>query len=427
MFTIMKRCIVFICLSIFMATAAKAQTAAMTDSSLTYVPGEGLYLKLGKQESSKFNLITTVQSGLQYNRLDSGNTITNSNRLSLNLVRVTFNASVLKDKVSMSFSTDFTGVTPILEGWIAFSVMKKHGKFFFGQKQAHTNNRLAMADERFAHNVGQTLSGKSNDGVVYGGLMQSFVGSTREGGLFLETNFGNKEWKVYPSISITTGEGQNFFGTQSNTGFKYGGRIDVLPMGDFIKNNAFIAEDIYREPKPKLAIGAAASYNVKVSSPIGSDNAIIAGIYNKSGTADFANYGKLVADVIFKSNGFAFVGEYINGTVRGKELYTNASATSQFTTEMASKYYNMGSAFNVQSSYVTKAGWSVGARYSNVKPEYNITGSLVHQQDWLTFTLNKYMKGNAVKAGFNATYLSDQSITTSSKRWMGNLAIQISL
>jgi hypothetical protein len=422
----MKRFLLFICSSFCLTAALQAQTTAMTDSSLTYVTGEGLWLKLGKQESTKFNILTTVQSGLQYNRLDSGGSITNSNRLSLNLVRFTFNGSVLRDKVSMSISTDFTGVTPILEGWIAFSMMKRHGKLYFGQKQAHTNNRLAMADERFAHNVGQTLAGKSNDGVVYGGLMQNLVGATREGGLFLETNFGKSQgWKFYPSVSITTGEGQNFFGTQTNTGFKYGGRLDVLPMGDFIKNNAFIAEDIYREPKAKLAVGVAASYNVKASSPIGSDNAIIAGIYNKGGTADFANYGKIVADFVFKSNGFALVGEYTNGTVRGKELYTNASATTQFTTETASRYYNLGSAYNVQTSYVTKGGWSVGGRYTNIQPEFSATTSLVHQQDWFTFTLNKYLKGNAVKAGFNATYLNDKTLST--KKWLGNLAIQISL
>jgi hypothetical protein len=424
----MKRFILLLSSAFFIANGLLAQTTAITDSSLTYVPGEGVYLKLGKQESNKFNLNATVQSGLQINKLDSANTTINSNRFSLNLVRVAFTASVMRDKVSMGFVTDFTGVTPILEGWIAFSMMNKHGKLYFGQKQTHTNNRLAMADERYAHNLGQTLAGKSNDGVVYGGLMQYFVGATREGGLFLETNFGKSNgWKFYPSVSITTGEGQNFFGTQTNTGFKYGGRIDVLPMGDFIKNNAFIAEDIYHEPKPKLAIGVAASYNVKAASPIGSDNATIVGIYNKAGTADFANYAKMVADVIFKSNGFAIVGEYVNGTVRGKELYTNAAATTQFTEETASKYYNLGSAFNLQTSYVTKNGWSVGARYANIKPEFTNAISLVRQQDWYTFTLNKYMKGNAVKAGLNVTYLSDNIITSTTKRWMINLAIQISL
>ena len=77
----------------------------------------------------------------------------------------------------------------------------------------------------------------------------------------------------------------------------------MLPFGDFIKNNAFIAHDIYREHKPKLAVGFAASYNVKASSAIGTDNAQITGIYNKSGVADYANYTKVVADFIFKQNG----------------------------------------------------------------------------------------------------------------------------
>lgn len=396
---------------------------AQTDSSITYTAGEGLSIKLGKAESTKFNISGTIQSGFQYSRLDS----VNNTRLSLNLVRFAFNASVLRDKVSMSLVTDFTGVSPILEGWIAFPVFKK-GKLYIGQKQTHTNNRLAMADEKFAHNVGQTLAGRSNDGIVYGGLMQNFVGATREGGVFAETNFSiGGKWKIYPSISITTGEGQNFFDQQGNTGFKYGGRLDVLPFGDFTRNNAFIAEDVYREPQPKLAIGFAASYNVKASSPIGSENATIGGIYNKKGITDFANYGKLVADFIFKSKGFSLIGEYVNGTVHGEELYTNPGATNQLTEEIASKYYNTGSAYNIQTAYVTREGWSVGGRYTHIRPEFKSTTSLVQQQDWFTFSFNKFMMSNAVKAGLNVTYVKEDRITDQSKKWMGNLAIQISL
>lgn len=410
-------------LSLFIVQAVNAQ-----DSSLTYVTGEGLYLKLGKAGSSQFNLINTVQTGFQYNYIDDGSAINRSNRLSLNLVRTSFTASLLKGKVSMGIATDYTGTSPILEGWVGFSLINKNSKLYFGQRQTHTNNRLAMADERFAQNVGQTIQGKSNDGIVYGGLMQNFVGATREGGLFLETRFAlNNRWVIYPSASITTGEGQNFFTTQENTGFKYGGRIDVLPMGDFIKNNAFIAEDIYREPKPKLAIGIAASYNVKSSSPIGSENGIISGIYDKNGEVDFANYGKLATDFIFKSNGFSLVGEYINGTIHGKELYTDAAGSNKFTEQTANAFYNLGSAYNVQTAYVTKGGWSVGGRYAHIEPEFKEVTSLVRDQDWYTFTLNKYLKNNAIKAGLNVTYLSDNFITNKAKQWIGNLALQISL
>lgn len=408
------------CSLLLLVSGAKAQN----DSSITYVAGEGLYIRLGKANGARFNVLTTVQSGFQYNHFDS----VSSNRLSLNLVRLAFTASVLRDKVSMGLVTDFTGVSPILEGWLGFSVFSSKGRFYIGQRQTPTNNRLAMADERFAQSMGQTLAGKSNDGVVYGGLMQNFTGATREGGIFLETNFPvGGQWIICPSLSVTTGEGQNFFGTQENTGFKYGGRLDILPFGNFTKNNAFIAEDIYREPAPKLAVGIAASYNVKASSPTGSENAVIGGIYDKKGMAAFADYGKLVADFIFKVKGFSLAGEYVNATVHGNELYTNAGATNQFTAETASGYYNLGSAYNVQTAYVTATGWSVGGRYTRVQPEFKTATSLVRGQRWYTVSFNKFMKNNALKAGLNVTYLKENYLTTESKKWLGNLAIQISL
>lgn len=406
---------------------AQKPGALEADSTLTYVNGEGLHLKLGKGEGTKFNLLTTVQSGLSFNRFDSTNFKRNSNRLSLNLVRVSLQVSALKDKLTMGIVTDFTSTTPILEGWIGFSFMKKKGNLIVGQRQTHTNNRLAMADERYAQVMGQTIAGKSIDGTAIGGLMQNFVGATREGGVFLETNFKLNKWRIYPSFSITTGEGQNFFATQPNIGFKYGGRLDILPLGDFIKNNAFIAHDLYRESKPKLAIGFAASYNSKVSSPIGSDNGIITGIYNKSGVADFANYRKIVADFIYKHQGFALVGEYINGTVSGSELYTNTAGTNKLTTELAGNFYNIGTAFNIQSSYITKNGWAIDARYASVTPEFKNETSLVRQQSWYTVGINKYIKNNAVKIGINSTFKDDKTPTITTKQWINNIAIQILL
>jgi len=267
----MKRLMLFSCIAgLLLSNTAHAQFTT-TDSSFLYANGEGITINLGKAEGTKINILTTAQSGIQFNQLDSANVKSNTNRLSLNLFRVALNATTYKNKVTVGIVTDFTGTSPILEGWIGYA-FNKRAKIIFGQRQTHTNNRLAMADERFAQVMGQTIAGKSNDGIVYGGLMQNFVGATREGGVFFETNFNLKKMRIYPSVSITTGEGQNFFTPQTNTGFKYGGRLDIMPLGDFIRNNAFIAHDIYREPKAKLALGVAASLNVKASSPIGSEN-----------------------------------------------------------------------------------------------------------------------------------------------------------
>ena len=406
---------------------ANAQQLTKVDSSILYINGEGLFINLGKTDKTVFNLLSTVQSGLQISQLDSASKTSKSNRLSLNLVRLALTATGYNNKMSLGIVTDFSSTTPILEGWVGFSFMNKKAKLILGQRQTNTNNRLAMADERYAQVMGQTQAGKSLDGSLYGGLMQNFVGSTREGGLFFETNFDIKKWRIYPSVSITSGEGQNFFAAQPNVGFKYGGRIDVLPFGDFIKNNAFIAHDIYRERKPKLAVGFAASYNSKVSSPIGSDNALVTGIYNKAGVTDYADYRKFVADFIFKYQGFAFVGEYINGNVAGKELYTNIGATKKFTEDVASAYYNIGSAVNIQSSYICKNGWGFDARFSAVTPEFNNSNSLVHQQQWYTVGINKFIKNNAVKFGINTTYIDDKTPTINTKRWVSNLAVQILL
>ena len=43
------------------------------DSTLMYINGEGTFLRLGKKDGATFNLASTVQSGYQYNQLDSTN------------------------------------------------------------------------------------------------------------------------------------------------------------------------------------------------------------------------------------------------------------------------------------------------------------------------------------------------------------------
>ena len=397
-----------------------------TDSTLMHINGEGTFIRLGKGEGTKINFLTAVQSGVQYNQFDSNGIKSNTNRMSLNLVRISITASGYKDKMSMGIMTDLTGTSPILEGWVGLSMFKKRAKFILGQKQTNTNNRLAMSDERYAQYIGQTIAGKSNDGVVYGGLAQNFVGASREGGLFLESNFKINNWKIYPSVSLTTGEGQNFFSSQTNKGLKYGGRLDIMPFGDFINNNAFIAQDIYREKKPKLAIGIAASINKKASSSIGSENATISGIYNLAGVADFADYRKLAADFIFKYNGFSVVGEYMNGNVVGKDLFTNITATNKLTEQSASNYYNLGNAINIQSSYITKNGWSVDGRYTMVQPEFEVDNSLIHPQTWISAGVNKFIKNNSVKIGMNFTHIENQlNATITTKKTLANVGIQI--
>jgi len=412
---------------LLMVSARVSAQQAPVDSTFTYVAGEGLNIRLGKADGAKFNISSVVQPGIQYTRADSLGLHSNASRMSLNLVRIALKGSAYRDKVNFGIVTDFTGVSPILEGWIGFTVFNKNTHITLGQKQTNTNNRLALEDERYAQVMAQSIAGKSNDGIIYGGLMQNFVGATREGGVFFDTKLSAGNVKIYPSVSVTTGEGQNFFDNQPNLGFKYGGRLDIMPLGDFIKNNAYIAHDLYGETEPRLAIGGAASYNSQASSPTGSANAVITTIYNKNGIKDYANYRKIVGDFIFKYNGFSLVGEFMNGSLEGKELYTNSTATNKLTPQVASGLYSLGKAYNAQTSYVFKSKLAIDFRYTNIQPEFDVANSLVHQQKWYTGGISQYLKYNAVRIGLNATYIEDATPLITNTKWVGNLAVQIIL
>jgi hypothetical protein len=150
------------------------------------------------------------------------------------------------------------------------------------------------------------------------------------------------------------------------------------------------------------------------------------GIYNQDGEPTNANYRKLEADLIFKYKGFAFVAEYTDATVYGKNLYSDAASTKALTPEGASAKYNIGDAFNFQTSYVLKNGWAVEGRYTIVTPEFNVAGSIVQKQNWYTGSINKYLMNYAVKIGINTTYIDESAVAGSTYTWISNIAIQIS-
>jgi hypothetical protein len=423
-----KKLIYTIAASILIVINSKAQEIKQvqkTDSTFIYKNGEGTFITLGKKNKSVINLAATIQSGIAFNKADDGTDTENTSRMSVNLARIYLSGSFLNDKARIGLVTDFTGTKGLLEAWVGLNLYKNNAYLYFGEKRTNTNNRLALEDERFAQNISQTIAGQSNDGVAYGGLMQNFVGATREGGLFIETNFTVGSVKLYPSVSITTGDGPIAFGEQSNAGMKYGGRIDIMPLGDFIKNNAFISHDLYYEPSLKIAFGVAGSYNVKASEARGSGNNLISGIFDKDGKVTYADYRKIVTDFIVKYKGFSLIGEYTNASVNGKNLYSNSSASTLLNAETSATKYNMGYGVNLQSSYVTRRGWAFDARVSFIEPEVDTATSLIQKENWYTVGVNKYLKNNALKIGINTSYVDRKIEPTNITNWNTNLGVQL--
>ena len=406
--------------------AQKEDSRKKVDSTLVLVHGDGLFINLGNKEKTVLNFDVAIQTGGTYATYNDARGAQNDNRMSINLARIYLKGSFLNNKILLGFTRDFTGKSGVLEAWIGANLLNKHLLLSAGQKQTHTNNRLAMADERFTQVLDQTIEGTSVNGIVYGGLMHNFVGATRESGLFFETNFSVNSMRIYPSVSITTGEGQSFDSAQNNLGYKYGGRIDVLPLGDFKNNNAFVDADLYYEKTPKFGVGIAGSYNVQASHKTGAGTAQIAGVYDANGKLKNANYAKIVSDFIFKYRGFTLIGEYTSAAVKGANLYLDASATTKFTQQIASSKYNTGTAFNVQSSYVFKNKYVLNVRFSAIEPEFSVQESLIQKQQWYTVGINKYNKFKNLKIGINTTYV-DNFNAEIKYNWYSNLAVQFTL
>jgi hypothetical protein len=418
--------IAIIAFSVPLQAQVKSADNSVPDSSIIYVNGDGTYFNFGTKDKFQVNLNGILSPGFQFRSYNVNGEVTKENQMSINLARLSLNFSAFNGLMTAAVKADFTGTSPLLEAWVAYNSANQHHSFIFGERQSISNNRLALEDEKYASTLGPTINGLSNDGSIYGGLMQNFVVTTREGGLFYKTNFTIGRSRLYGAASITSGQGQSINSTQTNLGLKYGGRIDFMPMGDFIKNNAFISQDIYFEQNPKLGIGIAGSYAVKATTPVAGSSDNAAGIYDQDGEPTNANYRKLVADLIFKYQGFAFVAEYTDATVYGKNLYSDAASTKELTPEAASAKYNIGDAFNFQASYVWKNGWALEGRYSIVTPEFNVENSIVQKQNWYTGSFNKYLKNYAIKIGINATYIDESAVTGSEYTWISNLAIQLS-
>ena len=399
---------------------------SVQDSSIMYVNGDGMYFNFGTKDKFQLNLNGILSPGFQFRSYNVNGEVTKENQMSINLARLALNFSAFNGLMTAAVKADFTGTSPLLEAWVAYNSKNQHHSFILGERQAISNNRLALEDEKYASTMGPTINGMSNDGSIYGGLVQNFVVTTREGGLFYKTNFSLGNSRIYGAASITSGQGQSINSTQTNLGLKYGARIDFMPMGDFIKNNAFISQDIYFEKDPKFGMGVAGSYAVKATTPVAASSENATGIYDQDGEPANANYRKLVADLIFKYKGFAFVAEYTDATVYGKNLYTDAASTKALTPETASAKYSIGDAFNFQTSYVWKNGWALEGRYTIVTPEYNVEGSIVQKQNWITGSLNKYLMNYAIKIGLNTTYIDESAATGSTYTWISNIAIQLS-
>lgn len=303
-----------------------------------------------------------------------------------------------EEKVSFLIQTNFSEARPLYDAWVAYHPTEQL-TVTFGQKQNFVNNREMLFREDRLQFTERSL------------LSETLSRTGREFGVFVEGRYGSN-FGIAPMFAITSGDGRNSFGVDSRDtdlgGLKYGGRIDLYPLGFFSEGNDRYSADLKRESSPKMVLGSAFSINRGASDAVGEGHGNFL-LYDKNGAVQLPNYRKLYVDLMAKYQGFSLLLEYGNATAAGlSENYTDATAVLLVAPQQISSLLHLGNTFNGQLGYVTPSGYSADVRYARSAPEFAAyTNSLMQGVNAYTLGFSRYFRENNLKLQASFTQLQN--------------------
>lgn len=386
-------------LFILIGYAAFSQVEIKTDSK-EFQLGDGLRFNVNDGEY-KFSINGFVQGVYKNEKTDGTPAV---NYMNARNAYLSISGSMYKEKISFLLQNNFSNGKPLLDAWIAYSPISNL-KISFGQKQTFTNNReMTFFEDKLQF-------------VDRGIFSTAFCNTGREFGMFFEGQLGKNTFIIRPKFAITSGDGINSFGANSTDvdkgGLKYGGRLDVLPLGNFKPGNDGYIADLLHEDKVKILIGTACSLNVGASNKIGEGHGDFT-LYDSTKKEKLPDYRKYYGDMLIKYKGFSLLTEYIKTSAAALEgTFVNATATLPLYPTDISNYLVLGNGVNIQTGYVTNSGYSLDFKFEKLNKEFNNNnGSLLANQDAYTIGLAKYIKGNNLKIQISATSLHQEQLNT---------------
>ena len=308
---------------------------------------------------------------------------------------------------SFLIQTNFSESFPLLDAWAGYHP-SENISLYFGQKLSPLNNLSMQIMEYNLQFASRNY------------LSQNFSSLGREFGFFFESKFNFGDIGIKPILAVTSGDGINSFGENSldsdQGGFKYGGRLNIYPMGFFKANNEYVGHDLLREDNLKLMIGGSSSLNIGASHKVGeghyneeiiSDGTFM--FYNSDSTLEnkLPNYLKNNIDLLAKYKGFNFLLEYVNTAaynLQGTSI--NPSGTLLDTTQI-SEFMVLGNAYNLQIGYLFNNNLSIDLRWGQSFKEFSFNeNSILKNYDSMAFGISKYFSKRAVKTQLMTRYLN---------------------
>ncbi len=209
-------------------------------------------------------------------------------------------------------------------------------------------------------------------------IVNSRFNIDRDFGFFL--NYLNEEdgqfsWNLKSAIS--TGDGRNFTKSPDN-GLAYTAKIELMPLGRFAKDGVYFEGDHAREKTPKLMLSAAYHFNHKAKRQ--------AGVLGND-LFESRNLRSLLADLVFKYQGFALMGTYM-------QRLTTAPVTQDNDGNTSIVYCGRGG--DIQASFLLRSGFEWITRFSVVHPTLQTQAFFPEQRQYV-IGLTRYIWEHAFK------------------------------
>ncbi len=218
-------------------------------------------------------------------------------------------------------------------------------------------------------------------------IVNSQFNLDRDFGFFGEYNMRQgKGFNLSFKGSVTLGEGRNW-GSSSNGGLAYTGRLELYPLGRFKSKGDVIEGDFVREEQVRILLAGAYSFNHKATRLGGQRDALMPDDATR-------NLGAYFADFVLKYRGFAFCTDFMGRSCDRPTFGADSPA-----------FVFSGCGVNVQTSYLFKNKWELALRNSTLMPERKIQSYAGYEQrNQTTLGITRYIIGHNLKVQADVSY-----------------------
>lgn len=188
----------------------------------------------------------------------------------------------------------------------------------------------------------------------------------RDFGIFINRQIAIQKQVIQLQTAISTGDGRGQVSVDK--GLAYTGRIEYLPFGEFKNKGHYFEGDLEFEETPKLSLGLTYSKNFRANRTGGQLGKHMYSTYDEE-EALYANIRTIIADAMFKYNGWAFMGEYFDRKVDDFSVKDFSDRPDDLVTFLKMP---AGKAINIQGSKMVSKKDEIAIRYTQIKPHKEV-------------------------------------------------------